>query len=103
MTLTLAPETETRLRMVAEETGMELTELHSVILARGLEEAEARLQADAEAELQDTLAGLDRSMADVAAGRWITSEELDRRLEARADAARAKINNAQSPEPTPAG
>lgn len=77
---------------------MELTELHNSILARGLEEAEARLRAEAEAELQDTLDGLDRSMADVAAGRWITSEELDRRLELRADAARLRLNKSGTAE-----
>ena len=81
---------------------MELAELHDAILARGLEEAEARHQAEAEAELQDTLDGLDRSMADVAAGRWMTSEELDRRLEARAAAARARSNNLGLTETNPA-
>lgn len=88
--------------MVAEGNGMELTELHNSILARGLEEAEARLRAEAEAELQDTLNGLDRSMADVAAGRWITSEELDRRLEAKADAARARLSKYGTSATTPA-
>ena len=90
MTLTIAPETETRLKAVAEGQGLDMTELHAEILARGLEEAEARMQADAEAELQDTLAGLDRSVADVAAGRWMTSEEFTRRMEAKAAALRAK-------------
>lgn len=84
--------------MVAEGNGMELTELHNSILARGLEEAEARLRVEAEAELQDTLEGLDRSMADVAAGRWITSEEQDRRLEAKSNAARARLNKPVSSE-----
>ncbi len=102
MTLTLTPDTETRLRTVAEGQGLELAELHDAILARGLEEAEARLRAEAEAELQDTLDGLDRSMADVAAGRWITSEELDQRLEAKADAARARRSKSSAPEVTPA-
>ena len=102
MTLTLTPDTETRLRTVAEGQGLELAELHDAILARGLEEAEARLQAEAEAELQDPLEGLDRSMADVAAGRWITSEELDRRLEAKSDAARARSNKAGAAGTAPA-
>lgn len=82
MTLTLTPTTETRLRTFAEGQGLSLTELHDALLTRALEEAEA--------ELQVTLVGLDRSMADFAAGRWITSEELDRRLEAKLAAARAK-------------
>lgn len=90
MTLTIAPETETRLKAVAEGQGLEMTELHAEILARGLEEAEARMRADAEAELQDTLAGLDRSLADVAAGRWMTSDEFTRRMEAKAADLRTK-------------
>jgi hypothetical protein len=60
MTLTLTPTTETRLRTFAAE------------------------------QLKDTLAGLDQSMADFAAGRWITSEEFDRRLETKLADARAK-------------
>jgi len=90
MTLTIAPETETRLKAVAEGRGLDLADLHAEILARGLEEAEARMQAEAEAELQDTLAGLDRSMADVAAGRWMDADEFDRRMEAKASAVRAR-------------
>jgi predicted transcriptional regulator len=88
MTLTLTPDTETRLRTFAEEQGLNLTELHDALLTRALEEAEA--------ELQGTLAGLDRSVADFAAGRWITSEELDRRLEAKIAAARAQAGETAS-------
>ena len=87
MTLTLTSATEMRLRTFAEGQGLSLTELHETLLTRALEEAEA--------ELQDTLAGLDRSMADFAAGRWITSEELDRRLEAKL-AARAQSSETMS-------
>jgi predicted transcriptional regulator len=75
MTLTLTPDTETRLRVFAEEQGLAPEQVHDALLTHALEEAEA--------ELQDTLAGLDQSMADVAAGRWITAEEMHQRLSKR--------------------
>ena len=74
MTLTLAPETEIRLRTVAEGRGLEPAELHEDLLQQAL--------AEAEAELNETLAGLDESVEAVAAGRWITADELDQRLTA---------------------
>jgi len=40
-------------------------------------------QDSSRAEQQETLAELDESVAEFAEGRWITSEELDRRLTAR--------------------
>ncbi|MGI4788850.1 MAG: hypothetical protein ACRYFS_08365 [Janthinobacterium lividum] len=72
MTLTLAPETEIRLRTVAEGRGLEPAELHEDLLQQAL--------AEAEAELSETLAGLDESVEAMAAGRWITLEALDERL-----------------------
>ena len=87
MTPTLTPDTEMRLVAFAEQQGLPLEQVYESLLTRALEEAEA--------EWQDTLAGLDQSMADVAAGRWLTSEEFDRRLEARAAAARARQNGAK--------
>ena len=91
MTLTIAPETEMRLKAVAEGQGRDLVETHAEILARGLEEAEARLQEEA-AELEDTLVGLGRSMADIAAGRWMDAAEFDRRMAAKASAVQARRN-----------
>ena len=82
MTLTLAPDIETRLRTFAQNQNLDPEQFSADLLTRALEEAET--------ELQDTLAGLDRSMEDFAAGRWITSEELDRRLEAKLNAARTQ-------------
>ena len=84
MILTLAPETETRLRTMAEGFGLEPAVLHEDLLQQAL--------ADAEAELNETLAGLDESAEAVAAGRWITMDELDRRLTALGDAMRAEKN-----------
>ncbi len=74
MTLTLTPDAETRLRSFAEERGLAPEEAHEALLVRALEEAEA--------EWQDTLAGLDQSVEDYNAGRWITAEEMSRQLKA---------------------
>ncbi len=76
MTFTLTPDTETRLRTFAEEQRLDPEQVHNALLTRALEEAEA--------ELQDTLAGLDQSVEDYKAGRWITAEEISRRLKAHA-------------------
>ena len=54
MTVTLAPETETRLRTMAEGFGLEPAVLHEDLLQQAL--------AEAEAELSETLAGLDESV-----------------------------------------
>lgn len=90
MTVTLTPDTEMRLRAYAEKLALDPEQLSNALLTRDLEEAEAELQA--------TMAGLDESAEDIAAGRWITSEELDRRLEIRAAAARAKWNGSHAAE-----
>ena len=83
MTLTLTPDTETRLRTFAEEQGLAPEEVHDALLTRALEEAEA--------EWQDTLAGLDQSVEDYNAGRWITAEDMSRELKAEV----AKLRAAQ--------
>ena len=90
MTVTLTPDTEVLLRAYAEKLALDPEQLSNALLTRDLEEAEAELQA--------TLAGLDESAEDIAAGRWITSEELDRRLEARAAAAWANRNGTHAAE-----
>ncbi len=82
MTITLTPDTETRLRTFAEGRGLALEEVHEALLGRALEEAEA--------ELQDTLAGLDQSVEDYNAGRWISAEEMHERLKARIAEMRAE-------------
>ncbi len=82
MTVTLTPDIETRLRTFAEEQGLVPEQVHNALLAHALEEAEA--------ELQDTLAGLDQSVEDYNAGRWITSEEMSLELKAEVAAARAE-------------
>ena len=87
MTLTLTPDMENRLRMMAEGFGLEPAALHEDLLQQAL--------ADAEAELSDTLAQLDESAEAVDAGRWITVDELDRRLTALGDAMRAEKNAGQ--------
>ncbi len=75
MTVTLTPDIETRLRTFAEEQGLVPEQVHEVLLSRALEEAEA--------ELQDTLVGLDQSVEDYNAGRWISAEEMHEKLKAR--------------------
>ncbi len=88
MTLTLTPDTETRLRTMAEGYGLNPAELHEDLLRQAL--------AAAEAELSETLAGLDESAEAVDAGRWITVDELDQRLTAQATSIRAAKANAGS-------
>lgn len=84
MTLTLNRETEARLRLVAEGRGLDPQQLHEDLLRQALAEAEA----EQEKEQRETLAGLDESVEAFAAGRWITPDELDQRLTARAATAR---------------
>lgn len=89
MTLTLTQETETRLKVVAEECGLDPLQLHEDLLGQALTFAEAEQRK----EQQATLDGLDESVAEFAAGRWITSEELDRRLTERL--AKARLETTQ--------
>ena len=80
MTLTLTPDTETRLRMMAEGYGLNPAELHEDLLQQALDAAEL--------ELNETLAQLDESAEAIDAGRWITLETLDERLSAYAKSVR---------------
>jgi len=75
MTLTLTPDTENRLLTVAAGQGLAPEKALDSLLSQAL--------AYAEAEMQETLAGLRASAEDFAAGRWITPEELDATLRAR--------------------
>ncbi len=84
MTVTLTPDIETRLRAYAEDLDLDPDQLSASLLTHAFEEAEA--------ELKDTMDGLDRSVEDYNAGRWITSEEHDRQMEVRVVAARAKAS-----------
>lgn len=81
MTVTLTPDVETRLRTFAEGQGLVPEQVHAALLTRALEEVEA--------ELQDTLTGLDQSVEDYNAGRWITAEEMSRELKAHVAEIRA--------------
>lgn len=78
--MTLTPDTETRLRTMTEGFGLEPAALHEDLLQQAL--------AEAEAELNETLVGLDESAGAFAAGRWITLETLDERLAAYAKSVR---------------
>lgn len=84
MTLTLNRETEARLLLMAEGRGLDPQQLHEDLLRQALADAEIAQ----EKEQRETMAGLDESVAAFSAGRWITSDELDRRLTARAAVAR---------------
>lgn len=81
MTLTLTPDTETRLRTMAEDYGLNPAELHEDLLQQALDAAEL--------ELSETLAQLDESAEAVDAGRLVTVDELDQRLTARIASIRA--------------
>ncbi len=87
MTVTLTPDVEMRLRSYAEGLDLDPEQISNAFLARDLEEAAA--------ELQDTLAGLDRSVEDYNAGRWITAEEMSRQLKGYV----AEIRAAQQAKP----
>ncbi len=71
---------------MAEGYGLNPAELHEDLLQQAL--------AAAEAELNETLAQLDESAEAVDAGRWITVDELDRRLTALGNTMRAERENA---------
>ena len=86
MILILTPETETRLRTIAEERGIDPGQLHEDFLKQALVSAEADSK-----EIQETLAGLDESMEAFAASRWITSEKLSQRMTARLAKARLEV------------
>ena len=88
MTATLTPDIETRLRAYAEDLDLDPAQIAGEMLTSAFEEAEA--------ELRDTMEGLDKSAEDFAAGRWITSEEQDRRLSAKIEAARARLNGSSN-------
>ena len=79
MTLTLAAETETRLRTVAEGHGLAPEQALEVLLGRALTEAES--------EMQNTLAGLRQSAQEFADGKWLTPDELNARLRSRREPA----------------
>ena len=91
MTVMLTPEIETRLRAYAGDLDLDPQQLCADLLTRAFEQAEA--------ELKDTMDGLDRSVEDYNAGRWLTSEEFDQRLEAKIAAARVRAG--QSAQRTP--
>ena len=88
MTVTLTPEIEARFRTYAEDMDFDPDQLATDLLTSAFEEAEA--------ELKETMEGLDRSAEGFAAGRWITGEELDRRLSAKIEAARARSNGSSN-------
>lgn len=63
MTLTLAPETETRLRTVAAQRGL------------APEDALAQVLAEATEDFEEAVAGIREGLADVEAGRTVTLED----------------------------
>ena len=81
MALVLMPETEMRLRAYAEKLDLDPERLSDALLTRDIEEAET--------ELQETLTGLDQSVEDYNAGRWIPAEEMSRQLKAHVAEIRA--------------
>ena len=75
MTLTIAPETGTRLRTVAAGHGPAPEQALEVLLGRAL--------TDAEAEMRETIAGLRQSTREFAEGKWLAPDEFDDQLRVR--------------------
>ena len=75
MTLTIAPETETRLRTVAAGHGLAPEQALEVLLGRAL--------TDAEAEMRETIVGLRQSTQEFAGGKLLTPDELNAHLRTR--------------------
>lgn len=80
MTLTIAPETATRLRTVAAGRGVAPEQALEVLLGRALTDAEAEM---AQVETRETIAGLRQSAQEFAQGKWLTPDELDAQLRVR--------------------
>lgn len=78
MTLTLTPGPEARLRALSAQRGLPPEETIVLLLA--------------EADFNDAAAGIQRGMDDHAAGRWISLEDYDTRIEAQKQA-RANVQN----------
>ncbi len=89
MTFTLSPETEAQLTAVAALRGLPLEET--------LAELVAQARAASERERQLAIEGVRRSEEDFAAGRWVSLDELDARLDALLEAKRREA----SPQPRP--
>lgn len=81
MTLTLTPDTEARLRSVAAQRGLPPEQTIDVLLA------------EADTDFQQAVAGIQRSMDDFAAGRWISLEDYEAQLPARRQARLAKVED----------
>ena len=81
MTVMLTPEIEARFRAYAEQLDLDPEQLANALLAHDIEEAET--------ELREMMAGLDQSVEDYNAGRWITAEEMSRQLKAHVAEIRA--------------
>jgi len=79
MTVALTPEIEARFQTFAKEFGPNPEQLAADLLTRAFN------------DFKETMDGLDRGVEDHNAGRWITSEELDRRMAALAADIRARI------------
>ena len=86
MPLTLAPETEARLRSFAADRGQDPEETLTALVDNAL--------AAAEAEFSEAVAGIRAGMEDFAAGRWISLEELEARLDER----RAQLMQERHPD-----
>ena len=86
MSITLSPETQTQLEAIAAQRGLPLEDALAQVLA------EAR--AAWEYEQQDTLAGLNRAHADIAAGRTYSLQNtlagMDATLEAKRQQAQSQ-------------
>ena len=80
MTVALASEVEARLQTFAKEFDLDSEQLAADLLTSAFN------------DLKETMDGLDRSVEDYNAGRWITSEEHGRRMKASVAEARARRN-----------
>ena len=86
MTLTLTPDTEALLNTVAAQRGLPLEKTLEMVLAEA--------QAAAETEYREAVAGIQRGMDDFAAGRWISLEDYEARIQVE-QAARPAVESSR--------
>lgn len=89
MTLTLTPDTEARVRSVAETRGQDPEEALIALLNQALAEADFAAIVMTEEEIQQVPAALQRSEEDFAAGRWVSLEDYEAQTKERRRARRA--------------
>lgn len=86
MTITLTPDTEARVRSVAELSGQDPEGALIALLNQALAEADYAAIVMTEEESEQVSAALRRSEEDYAAGRWISLEDYEAKTKERRQA-----------------